>query len=240
MRTLTSIAAAAALSSTGACASHAADDGGPQVTRKYPVGNFTAVEVGGAFDVDVRTGVDPSVSVRGNQALIDRLEVGVERNKLIIRTKKRNGWFGGNWTRGKAHVQITVPMLSEATLAGSGAMRIDKIEGSAFNGQVAGSGDIRIGNVAVSALKLGIAGSGTAEASGRAATAAYEISGSGTVKTAGVETQDLKVDIAGSGDVRSRATRTAKVGIAGSGDVEISGGAKCEVHKAGAGSVRCS
>lgn len=240
MRTLMITAAIAMIASTTACAARTAEDGGPVVTRNYPVGDFNQVEVGGSFDVDVRTGAHRSVIVRAEQGLIDRLEVGVEGGKLVIRPKKKNGWFGGNWTmRHKAEVQITVPQLTAATLAGSGTMRIDKVEGQAFDGQVAGSGDIRIGTVAVNALKLGIAGSGTAEAAGRANAASYEIAGSGTIKTAGLQTQDLKVEIAGSGDVRSHASRTAKVDIAGAGDVDIQGGAKCEVHKAGAGSVRC-
>lgn len=230
----------AALLASSACARHREEDGGPMVSRNFPVGNFSRLEVGGSFDVNVRTGAKPSVQVRGSEKLLERLEVEVHGDELTIKTK-RKGWFGG-WggSHGKAEIQITVPSLQAATLAGSGDMQIDKVQGDAFDGQIAGAGDLRIGAVQVKRLKLGIAGAGAAQAAGRAERAEYEIAGSGDVQVGGLDAADVEISIAGSGNVNGRATRTAKVDIAGSGDVELAGGAKCEVHKAGSGNVRCS
>ncbi|MEO7634541.1 MAG: head GIN domain-containing protein [Sphingomicrobium sp.] len=240
MRTLIVAAAIAATVSTSACAQARGDDSGPKISRNYPVGNFTRVEVGGAFDVDVRTGTRPSVNVQGSEKLLERLTVEVKGDRLVIKTKRNRSWLGGWRSFGKGQIHITVPTLSAASLAGSGGMRIDKVQGDRFEGQVAGSGDLSVGAVTVSALKLGIAGSGTVEAAGRAGRAEYDIAGSGDVRAAGLNAQDVEVSIAGSGNVRGHATRNAKVDIAGSGDVELKGGAKCEVHKAGVGNVRCS
>ena len=240
MRTLIAAAAIAASASTAACAQQRAQNDGPTVSRNYPVGNFNRVEVGGSFDVDVRTGAKPSVNVQGSEKLLERLTVEVKGDRLVIETKRNRSWLGGWRSYGKGQIRITVPSLSAASLAGSGGMRIDRVQGERFEGQVAGSGDLSVGSVAVSALKLGIAGSGKVEAAGRATRAEYDIAGSGDVRAAGLNAQDIDVSIAGSGNVRGHATRRAKVDIAGSGDVEISGGAKCEVHKAGVGKVRCS
>lgn len=234
------IAAAAIMASTSACANSHADDGGPPITRSYAVGNFTEVEIGGAFDVDVHTGAQPGVTVQGSKKLIDGLKVEVAGDRLMIGPRKHGGWFGGWKTLGKGQVHITVPALRAATLAGSGAMRIDKVAGERFEGHVAGSGDLHVASVAVGSLKVGIAGSGEADVAGRAERAEYEIAGSGDVRAAGLAAQDLEVSIAGAGKVRGHATRSAKVDIAGSGDVEIGGGAKCTVSKVGSGNVRCS
>ncbi len=240
MRNIIAAAVITATAASAACGQQRAEAGGPTVSRNYPVGNFNRVEVGGSFDVDVRTGSKPGVNVQGSEKLIERLTVEVKGDRLVIGTKRNRGWLGGWRSYGKGQVRITVPSLSAATLAGSGAMRIDKVQGERFEGQVAGSGDLHVGSVAVSALKLGIAGSGKVEAAGRADRAEYDIAGSGDVRAAGLNAQDVEVSIAGSGNIRGHATRRAKVDIAGSGDVEISGGAKCEVHKAGVGKVRCS
>ena len=233
------IAAAGALS---ACGAARGQDGGPSVSRSYPVGNFNAIELGGHYDVQVRTGAQPSVSARGPEKMMERLVVEVRGNTLMIRPRQDRGWFSMGWRkRNKVEVTITVPALEEATLAGSGDIRIDRVRGERFAGEIAGSGALRLDSVEVGKLTIGIAGSGDASlGSGKARSAEIDIAGSGGVKAQGVSTEELKVSIAGSGDVRAHATGAASVDIVGSGDVEISGGAKCSVSKAGSGNVRCS
>ncbi len=57
-----SIAAAviAASAAAAACSQSHAEDGGPTTSRSYQVGNFQQIEVAGPYDVDVRTGANPS------------------------------------------------------------------------------------------------------------------------------------------------------------------------------------
>lgn len=233
----------AAATSTAACSQSRAEDGGPVVSRTYPVGNFSEIELAGRYDADVRTGANASVTARGPQELMDRLVVEVRGDKLLIHPKDEHRWFGGHGWKSKEKVQVTVtvPALRAATLAGSGGLNIDKVQGDRFDGQIAGSGDLRIGSVEVSSLELGIAGSGGVDAgSGRAREAHYDIAGSGDVRAQSIASETLKVSIAGSGGVKAHATRAADVDIMGSGDVEVTGGAKCSVSKAGSGNVRCS
>jgi hypothetical protein len=243
MRKAIATAAIAAAASVSGC-SHAESntDVGPTVSRNYNVGSFSQLELAGHYDVDVKTGSKASVSARGPEKLMDRLVVEVRGDKLLIHPEKDRGWFGG--MRWKSHdtvqVIVTVPTLSAATLAGSGGIKIDKIQGDKFDGQIAGSGDMNVGAIDVGMLKLGIAGSGGLSAgSGKAKTAEYEIAGSGGVNAGSVAVEQLKVSIAGSGDIKANATGTADVDIMGSGDVEVTGGAKCSVSKAGSGNVRC-
>lgn len=243
MRKALLIGVAAAAVAVAGCSWHHDEDGGPMVQRSYQVGNFDQVTVAGPFDVTIRTGSGPTVSARGNQKLIDRLEVEVKGNRLEIRPERNHGFFNWGWgsSTGQGTIAITVPTLSAATLAGSGDLDIDKVQGDRFEGQIAGSGDLKVDSVNVGSLKLGIAGSGGAHAmSGKAATAQYSIAGSGGVDASGVTTTQLKVSIAGAGDVKAHATGTADVSIMGSGSVNVTGGAKCTVSKAGSGDVTCS
>jgi len=236
------VIAAGAVSACGHANGNDGGDPGPTVARNYQVGNFTELELAGAYDVDVKTGAKASVSARGPEKLMERLVVEVKGNTLLIHPRKDRGWFNRGWSsHDKVQVTVTVPALQAATLAGSGVIAIDKVQGDRFEGQIAGSGDLRLGAVEVGSLKIGIAGSGDARAgSGRARNAEYEIAGSGGVDGGGVAVEDLKISIAGSGDVKANATRTADVDIMGSGDVDLTGGAKCSISKAGSGDVRCS
>ena len=225
------------------CSRGHAESGGPTVSRNYQVGNFQQVELAGHYDVEIRTGGPVSVSARGPEKVLERLQVEVDGDKLTIHPKDEHGWFhfGNRGSRETVQVVVTLPTLTGATLAGSGVINVDKVQGGNFEGTVAGSGQMNLTSVDVQSLKLNIAGSGSAKAGqGKAQSAEYDIAGSGSLDAGAIQTQQLNVSIAGSGNVNAHASSTAKVDIMGSGDVNIVGGAKCDVSKAGSGNVRCS
>lgn len=238
------IATLVASTALAACNVHRSgdEDAGPAVSRNYQVGNFERIEVAGPYEVQVRTGANPSVSANGSQKLLEKTVVEVKDGELVIRPERKHRWFNfGGWsTHGKATLMVTVPQLSAATIAGSGGISIDKVKADDFKGVVAGSGDLDIGVVDVQDLDIDIGGSGNIRGTGKAVSAKYAIAGSGDVDTAQLQTEDIKVSIAGNGSVRARATGSADVDIIGSGDVDISGGAKCKINKTGSGDVRCS
>ncbi|MGI8706362.1 MAG: head GIN domain-containing protein [Sphingomicrobium sp.] len=242
MRKAMLIGIAAAAMAAAACGQNRAEDGGPTVQRNYQVGAFERIEVAGPYEVEVRTGGEPGVSASGPEKLIERLVVEVRGDRLLIHPRRENGsrWF--NWgSRGTARVQVTAPALPAATIAGSGEIRIDRVEGASFEGSVAGSGDLDVGALEVETLKLSVAGSGDVRAgSGQSRSAEYSIAGSGDINAGGVRSETAAVSIAGSGTIHGHATGTADVTIMGSGDVVLTGGAKCKVSKSGSGDVRCS
>ena len=242
MRKSFAAALLAVSAATSACGQTRAEEGGPTVARSYQVANFQEIEVAGPYDVEVRTGANPTVSARGSEKLLEHTVVEVKGDKLVIRPERDKGWFHVSWTtHGKAKFAVTVPQLRAATIAGSGDITVDKVRGDRFEGTVAGSGGLDVGQLDVQSLKLAIAGSGAAKAaSGRAHDVGLDIAGSGDIDVRGVQAQDADVSIAGSGNVVTHAAATAKVSIMGSGDVEVTGGAKCSVSKAGSGQVRCS
>ena len=236
-----SVAAVIAASALSGCQIHAQEDAGRTISRNYQVGSFTAIEVAGPYDVEVRTGGAVSVSGKGGEKLLDKTTVEVDGDKLVIRPERSHSFFNFGWGHhGKASFVVTVPALTEATIAGSGDIRVDKVAGPNFEGSVAGSGGIEVAALDVQQLKLAIAGSGGVKGAGKAQSANYDIAGYGDIDDAAVQTQDLKVSIAGSGGVKAHSSGTADVSIMGSGDVEVTGGAKCKVSKAGSGDVRCS
>jgi len=234
--------AAVATASAG-CGQSRAKDAGPTVNRNYQVGAFERIEVAGPYDVRVKTGAGPSVSASGPEKLIERLVVEVRGDRLLIHPRnERRGFFNwGSGFHGNATLEVTVPALREAAIAGSGGISIDKIQGDQFKGSVAGSGDLNLDSLNVESLELSIGGSGDVRAhSGQARRAEYSIAGSGGIDARAVQTQTADISIAGSGSIHGQASGTADVSIMGSGDVVLTGGAKCSVSKAGSGDVRCS
>ncbi len=218
-----------------------ARDAGPAVDRTYQVGAFDRVTVAGPYEVTVTTGGQPGVVVaHGGEAILAETEIAVENGELRIvpKDKKNRIW---NWGKGgKVRVEVSTAALKGATIAGSGTVRIDRVAGNDFEGEVAGSGDLGIGQMDAGKVAVAISGSGNVRAAGKAQALDVNIAGSGDVDLSALEVTAADISIAGSGNVRARATGAAAVSIMGSGDVEITGGAKCAISKQGSGNVRCS
>lgn len=240
MRKVVAIGILAAVAAT-ACTAARSEDAGPTTSRNYAVGGFNAIEVAGPYDVEVHTGGNPAVSATGPQKMLQHMVVEVRGDRLMIHPERQSGMFHMGWNyNGTVRVAVTVPQLQGANIAGSGDIRVNRVQGNAFEGNVAGSGNLGVDQLDVQTLKLAIAGSGGAKAAnGRAQFAKYEIAGSGDIDARGLQAQTADVSIAGSGNVVAHASTHADVSIMGSGDVEVMGGAKCTFSKQGSGSLHC-
>jgi len=236
-------AAGAAAIALGGCGFSARADPGPRVDRSFPVSGFTGIDVAGHYDVTVRTGAVPSVRANGSEKALGDLRVEVKNGTLEIGTARHGmfNWGWGSWRhRGPVSLVVTVPALDHAGIAGSGAIKIDKVSGARFKGEIAGSGDLMLPAIDAGEVEFSIAGSGGIHAGGKAKSVKYDIAGSGDIDAAGLAAETADLSIAGSGGIKGHVSGIAKVEVMGSGDVELTGGAKCSVSKSGSGNIRCS
>jgi hypothetical protein len=213
--------------------------GGQRSQRSFDLAGFDAVSLAGPHDVIVTVGPRHSVRAEGDAETLDRLKIEVDGSSLKI------GMERGNWSTGwkrntpKTTIYVTLPAIRAAAIAGSGDMRVDRVEANRFAASIAGSGDLQIGLLRTRDADFSIAGSGGITATGSADRADISIAGSGDMNLESVQIRTASVSIVGSGDVRARAMETADVSIIGSGDVNLSGPARCNVNKRGSGSVHC-
>jgi hypothetical protein len=209
---------------------------GSGTTRIFAAEGFSKIALAGSDDVDVRAGTAFSVRAEGPAEELDALRIDKRDDMLTIGRKNRMfGW--GN--RGKVKVYVTLPRLAEASIAGSGTMTVDRVEGGQFQANIAGSGDLNVAALAVDQAEVLIAGSGDVRAGGAARRLTVSIAGSGSLDAAGLRVAEAEVSVAGSGDVRAAVSGTANVDLMGSGDVDLGATATCKVSKMGSGSVRC-
>lgn len=204
----------------------------------YTVGEFDEISTSGPQDVVITYGETPSVRAEGSPQALAQLEAVVEGDTLTIRPKRGFNW--GNWRRlSGATFYVTVPKLEAVAQAGSGDVRIDRVQGESFEGQIAGSGELEIGLLEVERANFNIGGGGSISARGTARLASVSIGGSGDVDASGLQSENASVSIAGSGDVDLMVTQEANVSIMGSGNVDISGPGRCSVTRFGRGDVSC-
>ena len=206
--------------------------------RGFQVGDFHGLSLAGSPDVTVTTGHAPSVHATGSDVALDRLDIGVEGGTLKIGTKRGLDW---SWKdHGRVTIVITVPMLREVAIAGSGDVTVDTVKVRDFAGTVAGSGSLHLPALDADHASFEVTGSGTIAATGRCGSGTAKITGSGDLKLAALKCATLSANVTGSGSIDAFATQTAAVATMGSGDINITGGARCTVSSAGSGKAKCS
>jgi hypothetical protein len=225
---------AAAIALIGATAAEAAE-------RNFPAGGgFDRVSNSTPFDVYVHTGKAPSVRATGTDEAINRLQIENRGGELHIGTKPGSWFSGWHWNRGeRARIDVTVPMVSEVSLAGPGNLNVDTVRTRDFGAHLSGPGNINIGSVDASGVTLRVSGPGDIVVAGRAARAEMNVSGPGNIHAAKLNLAEANLTVSGPGDIDATVTRNAEVRVSGPGDVRIAGGARCSVHKSGPGDVHC-
>lgn len=208
-------------------------------TRSWNVRGFDRVALRGSDDVIVRVGPAESVTASGPADALDRLEAEVRDGQLRLGRKKEGWSFGWRSKPRPVVFTVTVPRLAGAAVAGSGDMKVDRVQGAAFRGAVAGSGSLAIAALRADTASFDIAGSGDTQVAGQARALDLSIAGSGDFAGQGLRSQAARIKIAGSGDVKATVDGEADVSVMGSGDVDIFGKPVCQVKKMGSGDVRC-
>lgn len=228
-----------------AACSVGADTSGPGVpgsgsgtTRTYAVSDFSALSLRGSDDVDVRVGTGFSVRAEGPSKELDKLKIERVGDTLRIGRKNRSGFDWGGSSE-NVTVYVTMPRIVGTTIAGSGNMTVDRVEGQRFTIDAAGSGNLNVAMLAVREAKVSMAGSGDVALKGSADRLTVDIAGSGDVDAAGVKAAGAAVNVLGSGSVRAEVNGQASVSMMGSGDVDLGKGATCSISKMGSGEVKC-
>ena len=208
-------------------------------SRTFAVTDFTNVDLRGSDNVDVRVGTGFSVRAEGPSAELDKLKIEKIGDTLKVgRINSHSFRWGGSDHKGVT-IFVTMPRIAEASIAGSGDMTVDRVDGQSFTGNTAGSGNLEVAALSVQAGDFSIAGSGNIRAKGSAKHLKMDVAGSGDIDAGGVKAEGADVSIAGSGGVRADVTGPADVSVMGSGDVDLGSGAKCTTSKMGSGDIHC-
>jgi hypothetical protein len=215
-----------------ACSASAAE-------RRETVTDFERIRVDGDFQVEVRTGPPASVVVSGPQRGVDATQVSVQGRTLVIRRSAQSwgGWPGS--TAQATRVRVTVPVLAQASLGGSGSLSVDRMRAQRVSIGMSGSGAMNVAQVQADQAGVALQGAGSVTVGGTAANVALSSLGAGTADLSGLAAADLKLTANGAGVVRAAARRSAMVNAAGSGDVIVLGNPACTVANAGSGTVIC-
>ena len=200
-------------------------------TKDFTITPFEAVSVGGAFQVFFTQDAVTTVKVEASAEDLEKVEMEVKDNELILRTKK-------NSNTKTIKIYLTTPNLHKVGIAGSGTFETTNTMTSSkpMHFEIAGSGTITA-KIDAANVHSEIAGSGDIRLSGKAADTEVEIAGSGNYKSDDLTCANTDVEIAGSGSAYVNTSGKLKAQIAGSGSVMYTG-KPSDIDKEIAGSGR--
>ena len=203
MKNLLIAIVAVVFSATGAWAD---DNHANYVTQEITnIGAFENIISNASFDVEFTQRDEQKVSVYGDPAQIENVNITYMGKSLVVGSKE-------NTDVSRVKVIITAPNLMCAIVSGSGDIDVKYLDNLNFTATVSGSGDI--------------------ELTGSCDKAEYTVSGSGDIDADEFRVEYLDATVTGSGSIDCRCTDTLNANVVGSGEIEIHGPTRT-VNRAG-------
>jgi hypothetical protein len=204
---------------------------GPRVTEDRDIEAVTAIVLETDGDVVVTLGDTPELTITAPEGAMDRLTTRIVDDVLVL------GREGPGWGFGDIDYAITLPLVSDIQITGSGDVEADFSGADEVHVSIEGSGDVSGVGVDATAVESSISGSGDIELAGSADDHTLEIDGSGNFDGQDFETRRARVEISGSGDVEVHVTESLDAEVSGSGEIRYTGGAEVTSRVSGSGSV---
>jgi hypothetical protein len=187
----------------GAAAAAAA---GPAMAaeKSFQVGDFTGVSVSAGIIAEVSVGGAVSTRAEGTDEGIEKLEVFVKDDELVIRRKPMSGF---NWgERQRVTVYVTTPKLE----------RVDSSSGS----RLVATG------VDASDFAIDVSSGSSSEVAGRCTTLAVDASSGASLKAATLKCENVTADGSSGASVRVHASKAVIADASSGASVHVSGSPK--------------
>lgn len=208
------------------------DGNGNVVKETRDVSSFTAIDVGGAFEIFLARGDSESLEIEADENLLS-----------IINTRVRNGvlYIDSDENIGRAtELNLTITFRQLEKINMSGAVEIESktpIEAGEFRLNGSGASEVSL-ELITDKLMCEFSGASEIELKGSADICIIEVSGASELRAYEFETREMDIEISGAGDANVFVTGELEARVSGAGSVRYKGDPKVTAKESGAGSIR--
>jgi hypothetical protein len=180
---------------------------------------FTAIDVSGGVNVDIRIGDEFHVEVDSDEDVAD-LITEVRGDTLHLRVDRERFWNGGY---DDYNALIVMPALDEVEASGGSDVRvIGTVSGDEFDLNASGGSDIEI-DLAVDELDVSMSGGTDVELSGTANRATIRTSGGSDLDARDLQVKDAELRASGGADMAIAVLETLDARASGAADITYYG-----------------
>lgn len=206
------------------------------ITKTIQLDKFTGINLMGHYQVYLKQGSKQVVKVEATQEFITQLNKKVKNGIWSIKT---NNWKW-NKKQKKVKVYITIPTITQLTIAGSGNIYSETdLNVQDLKVKLMGSGNIKA-TVNGTHLKSTITGSGNILLKGKIGSISHMTTGSGNLMATGLKVKEANIRITGSGNSKLYILDNLTAKIMGSGNIYYRGNPAVSKSIKGSGRVRKS
>jgi hypothetical protein len=208
-------------------------------SKTFDVQPFEAVESNSVANTHFFQGPTTSLRAEGNKDLIDRLNVNVEKGKLIIEMQK-SAFNNNNLKNKKLDIYISSPTLNLIEMEGVGNFLLEK----AFNSPKLeivsdGVGNLKADNINCEQMFIRSHGVGNIQLAGKAVDVTILSDGVGNIKAEKLVAQHASVNLSGVGNVAFNCSKSMDVELSGVGNAIYYGNPQVKnVSKDGFGKIK--
>jgi hypothetical protein len=185
---------------------------GTMKVEKRDVPAFTALNISGAYDVEIVVQKEQSLEIEGDDNLLPLIRTEVKNGVLSINNEKSFS------TKKALHVRISVPNLEALSTSGASEFTITNVKTDEFNIEASGAGSINI--------------------SGETKTLEVGMSGAVGLDAKDLKAQKVTVTTSGAASADVYASEELRASVSGAGNVDYYGDPKTVSEDAsGAGSI---
>jgi hypothetical protein len=215
----------------------ASDD---QTRKVFKVAGFNSLEIGNAFEVQVKKANTFSLVAIGDSEDIEEMEVDIHGNTLDIGFKNKKNWLNWNWGSRvkKIILQITMPALRSGDFSGA-----TKVEILGFNNEedcnltVSGASKINLVDFTADKLTLDLSGATKMKVSGNVIKLNCEASGASKLDAFDLFVRDADLDLSGASDAMVKVQKTLRIEASGASKVIYKGNPNVSKDVSGASKV---
>jgi hypothetical protein len=203
-------------------------------TESRPVTEFNEVDVGGGFELVLRSGA-PSLTLEGDDNLLPLYRSEVKDGCLHLHLREHEGLSPSRSMR----VTVTTPRLRRVAASGGVDITFAGATDSRLSLDLSGGVTVKAASLDLEALEVDASGGVVLELGGRAQRAALDLSGGVEVSARPLNTGTLNVDASGGCELDLAASDALSVDASGGVEVTVHGHpAQRQVSTSGAAAVR--
>ena len=202
----------------GACGATTIKGSGKVVTKDYSVSSFSRLQVSDAFIVNLSVGDAEAVTVRVDDNLVDRLDVGASGETLHLGLKS-----GTSVRDATLEADVTVRSLSSLELSGASQIRwSDSLTGQKLDARLSGAAMVE-GPVQLGEIDLGLSGASQARLLGTADRVVIDGSGASQIESLDLQARDLEITLSGATQATLSVSDTISADLSGASQLHYMG-----------------